>query len=89
MPPSPPPPHQRDGQQDGQQGDVMQHQQELFPDEGVYGSQWMLLVVLMPFDAVAVVVAEVHGKDVVRHIRDTVPDDKIGGQPVPEEVKTF
>lgn len=47
----------------------------------------MPLVVLMPFDVEAVVVTEVHGKDVVRHVGDTVPDDKVGGQPVPEEDK--
>lgn len=47
----------------------------------------MPLVVLVPFDVEAVVVTEVHGKDVVRHVGDTVPDDKVGGQPVPEEDK--
>lgn len=47
----------------------------------------MLLVVLVPFDVEAVVVTEVHGKDVVRHVGDTVPDDKVGGQPVPVEDK--
>lgn len=61
----------------------MQDQQELLTDKGVYGPQWMLLVVLVPFDVEAVVVTEVHGKDVVRHVGDTVPDDKVGGQPVP------
>lgn len=48
----------------------------------------MLLVLLMPFDAEAVVVAEVHGEDVVCHVGHTVPDDEVGGQPVPEEEKT-
>lgn len=62
----------------------MQHQQELPPDEGVDGPQGVLLVVLVPFDPVAVVVTEVHGEDVVRHVGDAVPDDKVGGQPVPE-----
>lgn len=61
----------------------MQHQQELSADEGVYGPQWMLLVLLVPFDAEAVVVAEVHGEDVVCHVGHTVPDDKVSGQPVP------
>lgn len=43
----------------------------------------MLLVVLVAFDVEAVVVTEVHGEDVVRHVGHTVPDDKVGGQPVP------
>lgn len=77
--------HQCDRQQDSEQGDVMQHQQELPADEGVHGPQRMLLVVLMPFDAEAVVVTEVHGKDVIRHVGHTIPDDKVGGQPVPED----
>lgn len=79
--------HQCNRQQDGEQGDVMQHQQKLPADEGVEGPQWMLLVVLVPFDAEAVVVTEVHGEDVVRHVGHAVPDDKVGGQPVPEEKK--
>ncbi|TNN47355.1 hypothetical protein EYF80_042443 [Liparis tanakae] len=45
-------------QQDGEQGDVMQHQQEVSADEGFHGPQGMLLVVLVPFDAEAVVVTE-------------------------------
>lgn len=45
----------------------------------------MLLVVLMPFDAEAVVVTEVHGEDVISHVGHTIPDDKVGGQPVPED----
>lgn len=61
----------------------MQHEQELFADEGVDGPQRMLLVVLVAFDVEAVVVAEVHGEDVVRHVGHAVPDDKVGGQPVP------
>lgn len=48
----------------------------------------MPLVVLVPFDAEAVVVTEVHGEDVVCHVGYAVPDDKVGGQPVPEEEKT-
>ena len=84
----PPPPHQCDRQQDGEQSDVVQHQQEFSADEGVYGSQGMLLVVLVPFDAVAVIVAKVHSKDVIGHVGDSVPDDKIGGQPVPEDEKS-
>lgn len=66
----------------------MQHQQELSADEGVYGPQRVLLVVLVPFDAETVVVTEVHGEDVIRHVGHTVPDDKVGGQPVPEEEQT-
>jgi hypothetical protein len=42
----------------------------------------MPLVVLVPFDLEAVVVAEIHGVEVVRHVGHTVPDDKVGGQPV-------
>lgn len=63
----------------------MQHQQELAADEGVDGPQRMPLVALVPFDVEAVVVAEVHGEDVVRHVGHAVPDDEVGGQPVPEE----
>lgn len=43
----------------------------------------MLLVVLVPFDVETGVVTEVHGEDVVRHVGHAVPDDKVGGQPVP------
>lgn len=64
---------------------MVQHQKELSPDEGVDGPQRVLLVVLVAFDVVAVVVAEVHGEDVICHIGDAVPDDEVGGQPVPEE----
>lgn len=64
---------------------MVQHQQKLSPDEGVDGLQRVLLVVLVALDVVAVVVAKVHGEDVVRHIGDAVPNDEIGGQPVPEE----
>lgn len=84
-PPSFPHPHQCDRQQDSEQGDVMQHQQELSAHEGVYGPQRMLLVLLVPFDAEAIVVTEIHGEDVVCHVGHTIPDDKVGGQPVPEE----
>lgn len=61
----------------------MQHEQELFANEGVDGPQRMPLVVLVAFDVEAVVVTEVHGEDVVRHVGHPVPDDKVGGQPVP------
>lgn len=61
----------------------MQHQQELSAYERVDRPQRMLLVVLMPFDPEAVEVTEVHGEDVVCHIGHAVPDDKVGGQPVP------
>lgn len=61
----------------------MQHQQGLSTDEGVHGPQRMLLVVLVAFDVEAVVVTEVHGEDVICHVGHTVPDDKVGGQPVP------
>lgn len=44
-----------------------------------------MLVTLVTFDPEAVVMAEVHGKDVVRHVGHAVTDDKGGGQPVPEE----
>lgn len=88
FPPSLPPPHQCDRQQDSEQGDVVQHEQELPADEGVDGPQWMLLVVLVPFDAEAVVVTEVHGEDVVCHVGHTVPDDKVGGQPVSGKEQT-
>lgn len=67
---------------------MVQNQQELPADEGVDGPQRMLLVVLVPLDAEAVVVTEVHGEDVVRHVGHAVPDDKVGGQPVPEGGKT-
>lgn len=83
LPPPPSPPHQCDRQQDSKQGDVMQHQQGLSTDEGVHGPQRMLLVVLVAFDAEAVVVTEVHGEDVICHVGHTIPDDKVGGQPVP------
>ncbi len=63
----------------------MQHKQELSADERVHGPQRVLLVILVSFDAEAVVVTEVHGKDVVSHVGHAVPDDKVGGQPVPEE----
>lgn len=36
---------------------------------------------------VAVIVAEIHGEDVVRHVGNAVPDDKVGGEPVPEKEK--
>lgn len=41
----------------------------------------------MSFHVVAVVVAEVHGEDVVRHVGNTVPYDKVGGEPVPGKEK--
>lgn len=83
----PPPPHQRDRKQDCEQGDVMQHQQELSADKRADGPQRVPLVVLVSFDAEAVVVTEVHGKNVVCHVWHAVPDDKVGGQPVPETKK--
>lgn len=61
----------------------MQHQQELSADKRAEGPQRMALVVLVSFDAEAVVVAEVHGKNVIRHVWNAVPDDEVGGQPVP------
>lgn len=68
----------------------MQHQQEFSADEGVYGPQGVLLVVLMAFHSEAVVVTEVHGEDVICHVGGAVPDDKVGGQPVPgtEKINT-
>lgn len=48
----------------------------------------MLLVILVPFDAEMVEVTKVHGEDVVCHVGHAVPDDKVGGQPVPEREKT-
>lgn len=63
----------------------MQHQQELPVDERLHRLQRVLLVVLVAFDPEAVVVAEVHGENVVSHVGHTVPDNKVGGQPVPEE----
>lgn len=65
----------------------MQHQQELSADKRADGLQRVPLVVLVSFDAEAVVVTEVHGKNVVRHVWHAVPDDKVGGQPVPETKK--
>lgn len=65
---------------------MVQHQQELSADEGADGPERVLLVLLVPFDAEAVVVAEVHGEDVVRHVGHAVPDDEVGGQPVPVEL---
>lgn len=76
----------------------MQHQQELSADKRADGLQRMALVFLVSFDAEAVVVAEVHGKNVIRHVWHAVPDDKVCRQPVPEKkfkknqlilVKTF
>lgn len=66
----------------------MQHQQELSADERVYGPQWMLLVVLVPFDSEAVVVTEVHSKEVVCHVGPTEPNDKVVSEPVPEKEQT-
>lgn len=48
----------------------------------------MLLVILVSFDAEMVVVTKVHGKDVVCHVGHPIPDNKVGGQPVPEEERT-
>lgn len=47
----------------------------------------MLLVLLESSNAEAVEVTEVHGEDVICHVGPAVPDDKVGGQPVPEEEK--
>jgi hypothetical protein len=44
----------------------------------------VLLILLVTLDPEAVVVAEVHGVDIVCHVGHAVPDDKVGGQPVPE-----
>lgn len=63
----------------------MQHQQKLFSDKRVYGPQGMLLVFIMSFDLETVVVTEVHGEDIICHVGHTVPDDKVGSQPVPEK----
>ena len=65
----------------------MQHQQELPADEGVHRLQRVLLVVLVTFDSETVVVTEVHGEEVVRHVGHAVPDDKGCGQPVPDRKK--
>lgn len=67
----------------------MQHQQELSADKRADGPQRVPLVVLVSFDAEAVVVTEVHGKNVVCHVWHAVPDDKVGGQPVPETKKFY
>lgn len=66
----------------------MQHQQELSADKRADGPQRMALVFLVSFDAEAVVVAEVHGKNVIRHVWHAVPDDKVCRQPVPEKKKS-
>lgn len=62
----------------------MQHQQELSADKRADGPQRVALVVLVSFDAEAVVVTEVHCENVVRHVWHAVPDDEVGCQPVPE-----
>ena len=61
---------------------MVEHQQKLLAHKRVNCAQRMPLVVLVPFDLEAVVVAEIHGVEVVRHVGHTVPDDKVGGQPV-------
>lgn len=65
----------------------MQNQQEFSADEGLYGPQWMLLIILVAFDVEMVVVTKIHGEDIVRHVGDAVPDNKVRGQPMPEEDK--
>lgn len=62
----------------------MQHQQELSADKRADGPQRMALVVLVSFDVEAMVVTEVHGKNVIRHVWHAVPDDEVSRQPVPE-----
>jgi len=39
-------------------------------------------IVLVAFDPEAIVMAEVHSEDVIRHVGNAIPNDKIGGQPV-------
>lgn len=65
----------------------MQHEQELSVDKRADGLQRMALVVLVPFDAEAVVVTEVHGENIVRHVWHAITDDEVGCQPVPERDK--
>lgn len=61
----------------------MHHQQELSVDKRADGPQRMALVVLVSVDAEAVIVTEVHGENVVRHVWHAVPNDEVGCQPVP------
>lgn len=82
------PPHQSNRQQDGEQSNMMQHQQELFPDKGVHSPERVLFIVLVPFDPETIVVTEVHGEEVVGHVGNAVPDDKVSGKPVPEKDDT-
>lgn len=49
----------------------------------------MLFVVIVALGMETVVVTEVHGKDVVRHVGHTVPDDKVGGQPVSKNIYKY
>lgn len=77
------PEEQSNRQQDGEQSNMMQHQQELFPDKGVHSPERVLFIVLVPFDPETIVVTEVHGEEVVGHVGNAVPDDKVSGKPVP------
>lgn len=62
----------------------MKNQQEVLLKERTDCPRRVLLVAFVTFDPEAVVMAEVHGKDVVGHVGNAVTDDKSSGQPVPE-----
>lgn len=61
----------------------MQHQLELSAEKCVDRSERMRLVFLVPFDPEAVIVAHIHGEDVIGHVWHTVPHHKVHGKPVP------
>lgn len=63
----------------------MKDQQEVLLEEPTDRPGRVLLVALVTFDPEAVVMTEVHGEDVVRHVGHAVTHDEGGGQPVPEE----
>lgn len=67
----------------------MKDQQEVLLKERTDRSGRVLLVALVTLDPEAVVMAEVHGEDVVGHVGHAVADDEGGGQPVPEEKHSF
>lgn len=74
--------HQSHRKQNGEQRNMMEDQQEFFPHEWVDRSKGVSFIVLVTFDPEAMVMAEVHGEDVVWHVGHAVPNDKMGGQPV-------
>lgn len=67
----------------------MKDQQEVLLEEGAHRPGRVLLEAFVTFEAEAVVMAEVHGEEVVGHVGHAVADDEGGGQPVPEEKHTF